>query len=89
MTARELLTRKVKRMARTIDEDDEWEEDGADDEATIPCPYCRRQIHEDAQRCPWCEQYISAEDAPPTPKPWWILLGALAGLYVVYRWIVP
>jgi hypothetical protein len=58
-----------------LDDDDEGydvDEDGGDDDdddVTIPCPYCRRQIHEDAERCPYCEQYISAEDAPSQPKP--------------------
>jgi hypothetical protein len=81
--------------------DDEWEEadagweEDADDsdaaegdgEPTVACPYCRRQIHEDAPRCPYCERHRSAEDAPPARKPWWILLGVLACLYLVYRWI--
>jgi hypothetical protein len=56
---------------------------------TIPCPYCKRQIHEDSPRCPHCEQYISAEDTPSTTKPWWLLIGVAACLYAVYRWIVP
>ena len=39
------------------DPDDEFDgdsdDDGADDESeTVPCPYCRRPIHEDAERCP-------------------------------------
>jgi hypothetical protein len=90
-------------MARHTAEEDEWEdeeegwyrgtEDGEDmadedEEPTIPCPYCKRQIHEESQRCPHCENYISAEDAPPTAKPWWIIVGTLLCLYVVYLWIV-
>lgn len=59
-----------------------------EDEPTIPCPYCGQHIHEESQRCPHCENYISDEDTPPSRKSWWIILGALAGLYVVYRWIV-
>ena len=59
-----------------------------DDEPTIPCPYCRREIHEDAERCPHCERYISDEDAPPQRKPWWIIVGTLACFYIFYRWIV-
>lgn len=83
-------------MPRRQAEDEEWDEDEsdgedddeADDDPTIPCPYCLRQIHEDAQRCPYCERYISDEDAPPARKPWWIILGTLVSLYIVYRWIV-
>jgi hypothetical protein len=71
------------------DSDDEFEDDSEDGgDATIPCPYCKRAIHEDSPRCPYCEQYISEEDVPPARKPWWVILGALLCLYVVYRWIV-
>jgi predicted nucleic acid-binding Zn ribbon protein len=87
-------------MPRRMDPEDDWEEesdsdeddfDGSDDaeeEPTVPCPYCHKPIHEDAQRCPYCENYISEEDAPPRRKPWWIIIGALAVFYIVYRWIV-
>jgi hypothetical protein len=96
--------KKVRAMPRRIDEEQEdWEDDdpdwsdGEDDldvppeeagDPTIPCPYCHRLVHEDSQRCPYCEQYISREDAPPVRKAWWIIVGALLGLYVVFRWIV-
>jgi hypothetical protein len=48
-----------------------------------------------SRRCPpilglrtYCEHYISEEDAPPARKPWWIILGTLLCLYIVYRWIM-
>lgn len=73
---------------------DDFDEEAADedhdvdeDEATLPCPYCRRAIHEDAVRCPYCEQYISDEDAPRARKPWWIVVGVIVSLYVVLRWL--
>lgn len=76
-------------------EDDDWEDDesssdesGDDDGYTMPCPHCKRPIHEDAQRCPYCEHYLSEEDRPPARKPWWIVAGALICLYLVYRWIM-
>lgn len=71
------------------EDDDGYDEpDDDDEEPTIACPYCKRQIHEDAQRCPYCERYVSAEDAPPARKAWWIILGTLLCLFIVYRWIV-
>jgi hypothetical protein len=87
-------------MPRWSDEDD-WEgdlgpdgeaddtdcADGEDDEPTVPCPYCGKPLPEDAPRCPYCDNYISREDAPPSRKPWWIILGVLAGLYAIYRLI--
>ncbi len=67
--------------------DDEWDEDDGNEDSTIPCPYCKRLIHEESQRCPYCGNYISEEDVVPTRKPWWIIIGALLVLYIVYRWI--
>lgn len=58
------------------------------DDLCIPCPYCGREILEESERCPHCEQSLSKEDAPPARKPIWFLLGVVACLYVVYRWIV-
>ncbi len=58
-----------------------------DDEPTIPCPHCHREVHEDSQRCPYCEKYFSVEDAPHSRKPWWIYLGVAVSLLIVYGWI--
>jgi hypothetical protein len=74
-------------MYDDLDDEDDFEDEG-DDEPTVPCPYCRRQIHEDAQRCPYCEQYLSDEDAPPARKPWWIIVGVIVCLLLVLRWII-
>jgi uncharacterized paraquat-inducible protein A len=84
-------------MPRDVATDDDWESDGddeeyipddEDDEATIPCPHCQEPIHEEAQRCPHCGHYVSEEDAPPSPKPWWIVLGAILCLFAVYLWVM-
>ena len=32
------------------DGDAEADAEAGDEEATIPCPYCQRQVHEDSQR---------------------------------------
>ena len=85
------------------DADDSWEDDGLDDEGdfdslpegaylddeipTRPCPYCREDICEDAVRCPFCESYLSTEDAPADSKPWWIVLGAIVCLLVALMWV--
>jgi DNA-directed RNA polymerase subunit RPC12/RpoP len=78
--------------------DDEWDDDDADwrdsiddddsdsEGSTVPCPHCNRPIPEDVLRCPYCGNYISDEDAPPARKPWWIIVGVLACLYIIYRW---
>lgn len=73
------------------DWDDEFDADDAlsedNEEPTVSCAYCRAEIHEDAQRCHQCGEYISDEDVTPAArKPWWIIVGALAVMYLVYRW---
>jgi DNA-directed RNA polymerase subunit RPC12/RpoP len=70
------------------DDIDDYDVEDDDEEPTVACPYCRREIHEDAQRCPYCEKYISAEDAPGARKPWWIIAGVIVCLYVLLRLIV-
>jgi hypothetical protein len=62
-------------------------DDDEDGEPTVPCPYCRREIHEDALQCPYCQQYISDVDAPARPKPWWLLLGVGLVIYAMFRWM--
>jgi hypothetical protein len=83
----------VDRDAWDDDEDSGWndEEDEADSgeegDETVPCPQCRRPIYEDSERCPHCGRYLSEEDAAGVRKPWWIVLGVLLVLGVLWIWI--
>lgn len=74
------------------DDEDDWDEDDPafddDDEPTIPCPSCRREILEDTPRCPYCEQYLSAEDGGGSHRPTWIVLTALVCLGLAVWWVV-
>jgi hypothetical protein len=65
----------------------EPDNDQEEDDDTIPCPYCRRPVYEDAERCPHCENYLSREDAPAGIKPWWIVIGLLVCLAIAVGWI--
>lgn len=80
---------------RATDEDDEdWDDAEAesgedqDADATVPCPSCRREILEDTPRCPYCEQYISAEDHAGAAKPAWVILTALVCLGIAIWWVL-
>jgi len=84
-------------MPRVIDRGEGWDDgsdlgededapDFGDDEPMIPCPHCGVDIHDESERCPHCGQYLSKDDAPYVRKPWWVIVGVMVCLYVVYRW---
>jgi hypothetical protein len=69
-----------------VDEDDgrsddwsdaEFDGDEAEEPATAPCPFCRREILEDAPRCPHCERYLTDEDHARSRTPRWVLVTAI------------
>ena len=66
------------------------EADLNDEAAEIPCPYCKREIHEDSLQCPYCGCYLSREDAPPRREWWWFaalgLLIVILLTWVMRRW---
>jgi hypothetical protein len=63
-------------------------DDEEDDDDTMPCPYCRRGVYAEAERCPHCENYLSREDAPSAAKPWWIVIGLLLCLAIAFAWVI-
>ena len=73
------------------DESDMDDDDGddSDEPEVVPCPYCGEEISEEAEVCPHCRSYISAEDAPPARKPWYVLLGTVALLAaILVGWVM-
>lgn len=68
------------------DGESDWQPDDLDEDVTLPCPHCEAPIYEGAEQCPNCGQYISEEDAPPTRKPWWLIIGFVLGLSVACLW---
>ncbi len=68
--------------------DSSADEDSDDGGATVSCPYCQREIPEGVPHCPYCENYVSDEDLPHARKPWWIIIGVLVCLYLIFRWTV-
>jgi uncharacterized paraquat-inducible protein A len=77
-------------MTWTPDED--WEPDAEDgseeDDSTVACPYCSREIHEESERCPHCGNYISEEEAPSSSRPKWFVVTAVICLVFVVLWIL-
>ena len=55
----------------------------------MACPYCMEMIHEEAERCPHCENYISAEERPAN-RSTWIVIGLIvcliASILMAFGW---
>ena len=68
-------------------EDDFDDVEDEEDEPTVPCPYCKRQIHEDAHAAPIASGTFPRKTAPAPRKPWWLWAGVIVCLYLVFRWI--
>lgn len=63
---------------------DEFDDD--DDTATVTCAACGAEIYEDAPQCPVCGEYVTASrgthwEGRPV---WWIALGLLGIIAVIY-----
>ena len=74
---------------RDEDDDDAWDDDSEadadlrdNDDPTVPCPFCRRDILEDTPRCPYCERYLSPDDFARRSKPLWVLITAAVCLAI-------
>jgi uncharacterized protein (DUF983 family) len=76
-----------------LDGDDAWstpddeQDDGADDDGTVPCPACGELMFEDSPRCPSCGEYVSASTAAATARPTWIVVTVLVCLAVALWWV--
>jgi hypothetical protein len=81
------------------DEDDEDEATGHglqgpdeadlnDEAANVPCPYCKREIHEDSPQCPYCGCYLSREDAPPGRREWWWFVAIGLVIVILVAWVI-
>ena len=62
--------------------------DDDDDPPLVPCPYCGREISEEAEVCPHCRNFISAEDAPRGRPRWVIVAGVVLCLLIVLIWVL-
>ena len=57
-----------------------------EDDNTVPCPHCRKRVHEDAEWCPHCGSFLSAEDAPIS-RSWLIWTGLILALLGMLWWL--
>ena len=65
----------------------EFPEPDADDAeaGTRPCPRCRAPVYEEAERCPYCGNWLGDVTSAST-RPWWFVAGAILALAVAITW---
>ena len=81
------------------DDEDDWYEDDAEvwdaedasdpEDDLVPCPQCKKMIYEDAELCPYCDQYVTPFSTANTSRPPWIIITALVLLVIMllgYLW---
>ena len=78
-----------RRPNRDSFDEDPADEDLADEYGAVKCLHCGRAIHEDADLCPYCKHWQTAEHHAPHKPLWFVvtvilLVGALTGVL----WIV-
>lgn len=59
----------------------------ADDDDTIPCPHCGADVYDDAEQCPRCGMYLSAEDRPAAPRPMFVTVMLVLALVAAVMWV--
>jgi hypothetical protein len=61
------------------DEDNDDVDDNGDDETpTRECPRCGADVYEDAEQCPLCGTWLTADTSPWKGRTWWwVALGIL------------
>ncbi len=76
----------------SVDEDplasDQDREDGDDGEESIPCPFCKKPIHEDADVCPRCGNFVGGDDAPRRRVPLFVWIGVILAGLCVLTWVL-
>ncbi len=70
-----------------IDPDHDVVDGNADDEIVlVKCSHCGKMTWEESVSCEHCGYFVTQED-PPGWRPWWLIVGVVAGLLCVIRWI--
>jgi predicted nucleic acid-binding Zn ribbon protein len=75
----------------SVDEDPlESDQDPDDDDAgeSIPCPFCKKPIHEDADVCPRCGNFVGGDDAPRRRVPLFVWIGMILAGLCVLTWVL-
>ena len=61
-----------------LDERDYSDDDDDDETLTRDCPRCGADVYEDAEQCPLCGTWLTANTSPWQGRAWWwVALGIL------------
>lgn len=62
---------------------------GDDDSVdTEPCPFCHKPVYEQAEVCPHCRHYLSAEEIHTRKPLWFIITAIVCLLLIVLLWVL-
>jgi len=72
-------------MSWDDDADEEWvEDDGEPDDDVLACPSCRRPVHEDAQQCPHCGDWMTPVAPSSRTQRWaWVAVVIVLALCMI------
>ena len=59
-----------------------------DEPAEVECPYCKREIPEEAERCPRCGSYILREDQNRGGRKWWWVIAVILLVLLLMRYLL-
>jgi predicted nucleic acid-binding Zn ribbon protein len=62
--------------------------DADPDGDVVPCPVCGKPLHEQADLCPRCGNFVSAEGAPRPRRPAWFIVGLVVSLLIALVWAI-
>jgi hypothetical protein len=54
----------------------------------VPCPHCKEEIAEDVERCPYCANYLSREDAPAAQRSSVMVVLMVLALLAAAYWVL-
>jgi predicted nucleic acid-binding Zn ribbon protein len=63
--------------------------DTDDDEPEVgdPCPFCKKPIYEDADRCPYCGNFIASQSPTRSNSTWIIVCVIVCLIAVLIVWL--
>ena len=66
---------------------DESDTDSGEESEALPCPFCGKSVHEMADVCPHCHNFVSFGEVSGR-KPWWVVAAAVVLLAVIVLCVV-